>query len=214
MHLPIELVAFTLVVLVFQGPARASGSRAGGPLARSHLSSLRPFAVQADVARPRLANVVVRGAEKLSPRVIARLLGLKRGEKLSTGKIDEGLERIKGAYLKAGFIRADVSLRQVAESDAGNAREAYVMIEILINEGQRFLIRRIEVSGNHETYYKTVLRLAGLRPGEPYDPRATTNWMQGLNRSGRFMNVKEGDIQITVNDRRHFVDVVINLSEK
>lgn len=207
-------LVFLIVLLSFE-QAQAHTIHAPYSLGQFSLPCRKFKVLQKQETFPhRVGQIIVKGVERFSSEYIVHLFGMKPGGRLRQKDIEKGVERIKEVYLKLGFIRVAVSVKQETEQPGPEVKEGVANIAILVSEGNRYLIRRIEVSGNRKTNYKVVLRAAGLRPGDPYDPRAVNNWVRSLNRSGRFTKVSNDNIEISINGQRYFVDIVINLKEK
>jgi outer membrane protein assembly factor BamA len=107
-----------------------------------------------------------------------------------------------------------VSVSQETTAQQGSGKKEIINVKITINEGPSFYIRRTEVMGNETTNHMVVMRAANLWPDQPYNPNRIDKWIEGLNRLGRFEQVKREDIEIEVNEQEHFADVVFHLEEK
>jgi len=94
-------------------------------------------------------------------------------------------------------------------------RNQFVDLQITLDEGVAFYIRRTEVYGGDTTNHHVVMRAVGdLRPEQPYNPELVEKWVIGLNRLGRFERVKKEDIEIRIDKQEHFVDVLFHVKEK
>lgn len=163
----------------------------------------------------KLGQVVVKNADVFSSDQITRIAGIRLGQSINDQVIEKAAQRIKKAYLRRGFIEVEASIRKEVAFDPARDKNRIVHLEIAIDEGSSFHIRRTEVEGNEKTNHNVVMRAAGgLRPDQPYDPQQVETWMAGMNRLGRFERVKKEDIEIKIDKQGHFVDLLFHVKEK
>lgn len=167
------------------------------------------------VGADRLGAIVVENSVVLTKEEITRVVGMKRGQLIDDEGIEKAIARIKKAYLKLGLIEVRASIKKTKADRLSRENDGNVNLQITIEEGPRFLLRRTEVEGNHMTNHNVVMRAAGqLRPNQPYNPEDVEKWVRGLNRLGRFEPVKKADVEVTIDNHEHFVDVLFHLKER
>jgi len=164
--------------------------------------------------KKQIGEITIEGANTFTISELLRVAGITPKQHLSPGTDESIVNRIKRAYRERGFVQANVSLSQESDAPKSSGMKTVVNIKIAIDEGAAYHIRRTEVMGNETTNHNVVMRAAGLRPGEPYDPDRIARWVEGLSRLGRFYPVKREDIEIQVNDDEYFADVLFHLKEK
>jgi len=125
--------------------------------------------------------------------------------------LNKGIEEIKKLYNNASYAAASVTSRyEVREENNVNKVDS----TIVMNEGEKFSVRRIEFRGNDTTLDKVLRRsVFPLSEGEPFSIEMLQNGMLGLNQLG-FFDVKPPHIPdiIPVEDKPQ-VDIIITGEE-
>lgn len=178
------------------------------------LGLVLPGTYLSETPRQQIGEITVEGANALTTRDVLAIAGVKPKQDFRPETIESIEGRITSAYLERGFIKVDISVSKDSTAQQPARKKESVNLQITIREGPRYFVRRTEVMGNEQTNHGVIMRAAGLRPGEPYNPNRIGKWIEGLNRLGRFEPVKREDIQIEVNEQEHSADVLFHLKEK
>jgi outer membrane protein assembly factor BamA len=161
----------------------------------------------------RIAHVVVRGATHVAAERTIRNCGLRPNRRADAKTVEACTEQIKRAYFRKGFIRVAVSVTQEpAPTHTKNQR--FVNLTLQIQEGAKYLIHKIEFTGNRTTRHRIAQRATGLNLADAYDPNQIERWIVGLNRLNRFERVKRDDVEVTIDDDEHTVAVLFHVREK
>lgn len=93
--------------------------------------------------KPIISDIKIEGRKELEEEKLKEILILKKGDFYDEQKILDQIEKIKGEYIKEGFILVDVkpSVQKIE-------KENRVNITIKINEGEKFYVRKIVISGS------------------------------------------------------------------
>ena len=178
------------------------------------LGLLLPGAKLSEEPKQQIREITVEGTYALTTKNVLAIAGVKPKQDLRPETIESIEGRIKSAYLERGFIKADISVRKESTGQHTARKKESVTLHITIHEGPRYFVGRIEVMGNEQTNHGVVMRAAGLRPGEPYNPNRIAKWVEGLNRLGRFEPVKRENIVVELDEAEHEADVLFHLKEK
>jgi outer membrane protein assembly factor BamA len=89
-----------------------------------------------------LDEVVWSGNSALSNQELSSAFGLRRGEAASRAKIDQGLDGVKKAYGRRGYINAQIA--EAVTRDSVNRRASY---EFTIREDQQYRMGVLTVTG-------------------------------------------------------------------
>lgn len=161
-----------------------------------------------------LNEVAFVGTKSLSTAHLLAASKLKRECVVTDADVSKSSSLVRGTYLSKGFIRARItpSKRNVGPL----AVDGPLRIDLVFNveEGPQFLIRVVELMGNRVTSDRTVLRSIGVRPWDPYDPKAVEVAIKRLNRIRTLDVVKKEDIEIEFDESKHMVDLRFHLKEK
>lgn len=177
------------------------------------MENLTPQQIDSDVCA-RIGKISVENAENFSSKQILKISSLKSGMKIKADTVDIARERLKRAYLDRGFIQINIFIKREPEIATRNSQAKTCSIIFKIEEGHPFRIRRIEFMGLGQTDHFLALRATGLNLDQPYNPLQVDSWIRNLNRLGRFEKMEKKDVEITLNEQQHFVDVLFIVKER
>ncbi|MCS7213340.1 MAG: outer membrane protein assembly factor BamA [Candidatus Calescibacterium sp.] len=92
--------------------------------------------------KPIISDVKIEGRDQLDEEKLKGAIILKKGDFYDEQRVLNQIEKIKEEYMKEGFILADV-IPEVQRIEAENR----VNITLRIKEGEKFLVRKIIISG-------------------------------------------------------------------
>lgn len=140
---------------------------------------------------------------------------MKDGEVFNIDLLRKGLENIRNAYSELGFINATPVPDPVIDDE-----HQTVTLNIDIDEGKSYHVRRIEFAGNTTTRDKVIRRELAVEEGQVYNSRLWKLSLLRLNQLDYFEPLKaEGpDSELTSsikkNDADATVDITLNVKEK
>jgi len=140
------------------------------------------------------------------------LFPLKDGDVFSREKIAKGLENLRKAYGQLGYI----NFTGVPGTTFDDEKKL-AFLEIDIDEGKQFYVRRIEFEGNTTTRDKVIRRELALEEGNIYDSRRWELSLLRLNQLGYFDQLKPDDPNTTdkkLDEKTGAVDLTLKVHEK
>ncbi|MGA8431536.1 MAG: outer membrane protein assembly factor BamA [Candidatus Sulfotelmatobacter sp.] len=140
------------------------------------------------------------------------LFPLKDGDIFSREKIAKGLENLRKAYGQLGYI----NFTGVPGTTFDDEKKL-AFLEIDIDEGKPFYVRRIEFAGNTTTRDKVIRRELALEEGNIYDSRRWELSLLRLNQLGYFDQLKPDDPNTTdkkLDEKTGAVDLTLKVHEK
>ena len=140
------------------------------------------------------------------------LFPLKDGDIFSREKIAKGLENLRKAYGQLGYINFTGVPGTTFDDD-----KKLAFLEIDIDEGKQFYVRRIEFEGNTTTRDKVIRRELALEEGNIYDSRRWELSLLRLNQLGYFDQLKPDDPNTTdkkLDEKTGAVDLTLKVHEK
>ena len=140
------------------------------------------------------------------------LFPLKDGDIFSREKIAKGLENLRKAYGQLGYI----NFTGVPGTTFDDEKKL-AFLEIDIDEGKQFYVRRIEFEGNTTTRDKVIRRELALEEGNIYDSRRWEMSLLRLNQLGYFDQLKPDDPNTTdkkLDEKTGAVDLTLKVHEK
>ena len=137
---------------------------------------------------------------------------IKDGDIFSREKIAKGLENLRKAYGTAGYINFTSIPGQTFDDE-----KMLISLEIDVDEGKQFFVRRIEFQGNTTTRDKVIRREMVLEEGSVYSSRLWELSLQRLNQLSYFDQLKPEDPNITdkrLDEKNGLVDLTLKVHEK
>lgn len=165
------------------------------------------------VASYRLSKVTVGGANAISPDQIMNLSKLKAGQVANKQTIAQAREAIQRTYANRGRIKARVRIQSDFKPALPGAKLGVVAVAVEIDEGAVFVLRRLEFIGNATTRDRIVRRRVLQQEGEPYSEELMEKSVDRLNGLRRFEKLTMADVEIRVDEKERFVDLLVHLKE-
>ncbi len=144
--------------------------------------------------------------------VLRSLFPMKDGEIFSREKVAKGLENLRKAYGEAGYI----NFTSVPDTKFDDEKKI-VNLEVDVDEGKQFYVRRIEFQGNTTTRDKVIRREIALEEGQIYNSRFWELSLLRLNQLGYFEQLKPDDPNTTerhLDEKNGTVDLTLKVKEK
>jgi outer membrane protein insertion porin family len=169
--------------------------------------------------RVTLTEILIQGAEAVSPRRVRRELALRTGTPLDEQALEQSRQKLVELYQKRGFPDVDVQYKVDVNDERGTARVTYS-----ISEGGKAVIRRITFVGNTaikskvlrkemKTKQKNIISLltgAGRLNSRQLDEDVQK--VREVYQNAGYADVQVTDVRIERVDRKN-VDVVIYVQE-
>jgi outer membrane protein insertion porin family len=163
--------------------------------------------------RYRLGTITFKNNKAISNVAALRsLFPMKDGEIFSREKVAKGLENLRKAYGTDGYI----NFTSVPDTKFDDEKKI-VNLEIDVDEGKQFYVRRIEFQGNTTTRDKVIRREIALEEGQVYNSRYWELSLLRLNQLGYFDQLKPDDPNTTerhLDEKAGTVDLTLKVHEK
>ena len=161
----------------------------------------------------RLGKITFKNNKEISNIAALRsLFPLKDGDIFSREKVAKGLENMRKAYGEYGFINYTG-----VPSTTFDDEKKLAFLEIDIDEGKKFFVRRIEFVGNTTTRDKVIRRELSLEEGGVYNSRLWELSLLRLNQLSYFDQLKPDDPNVTekkLDEKNGQVDLTLKVHEK
>ena len=161
----------------------------------------------------RLGKITFKNNKAISNSAALRqIFPLKDGDIFSREKIAKGLENLRKAYGEYGYINFTPVPNTTFDDDK---KLAY--LEIDVDEGKQFYVRRIEFVGNTTTRDKVIRRELTLEEGGVYNSRLWELSLLRLNQLSYFDQLKPDDPNVTekkLDEKNGQVDLTLHVHEK
>jgi outer membrane protein insertion porin family len=161
----------------------------------------------------RLGGITFKGNKAIPNTTALRsLFPIKDGDVFDRSKIGKGLEALEKAYGRYGYI----NFTSVPETRFDEDKKL-IYIDIDVDEGKQFYVRRIEFEGNTTTRDKVIRREILLEEGQVYNQQLWDLSIQRLNQLGFFDTLKPDDPSVTerhLDEQNGTVDLLLKVREK
>jgi outer membrane protein insertion porin family len=160
-----------------------------------------------------LADITFKNNKAISnTKALRSLFPIKDGEIFSREKIGKGLENLRKAYGEYGYI----NFTSVPDTRFDDEKKL-IHLDIDVDEGKQFYVRRIEFQGNTTTRDKVIRREIALEEGQVYNSRMWEFSLLRLNQLGYFEQLKPDDPNTTdrkLDEKEASVDLTLKVKEK
>ncbi len=160
-----------------------------------------------------LGEITFKGNKAIAnTKALRAVFPIKDGDIFDRSKIAKGLESLRKAYGQIGFI----NFTSIPDTRFDEAKKQ-VFLDIDLDEGKQFSVRRIEFSGNTTTRDKVIRREIILEEGQVYNQQLWEISLQRLNQLGYFEQLKPDDPNVTerhLDEKNGTVDLTLKVHEK
>ncbi len=152
---------------------------------------------------------------RVPDQVLGPVFAMQEGSMFDIEKLRKGMENLKKLYGEFGYIDfvAEPSF-EFREDES----PPLIDLNLAVDEGKQFFVRRIEFDGNNTTRDKVIRREVLLDEGDMFNTRMWDVSMLRLNQLGYFDPIKtegpETDTVITRNTRDGLVDLTLKVKER
>ena len=162
-------------------------------------------------ARYRLKEITFTGNKAVKDTAALRgLFKIKDGDIFDSEAIRKGLDNLRKAYAALGYINFTPVPNTVPDDD-----KKVISLQIDLDEGKQFFVRRIEFQGNTTTRDKVIRRELALEEGQVYNGNLWELSLLRLNQLQYFEPLKpEQDSEIRQNVQDSTVDIILKVKEK
>ena len=106
-------------------------------------------------------------------QMLRSLFKLKDGDVFDRAAIAEGLESLRHVYGEYGYV----NLTAVPDARFNEGNQT-ISLDITLDEGRQFYIRRIDIIGLDESVFQNVLKELPIKPGDIYNQRLIELFLQ------------------------------------
>lgn len=160
-----------------------------------------------------LADITFKNNKAIAnTKALRSLFPIKDGDIFSREKIGKGLENLRKAYGEYGYI----NFTSVPDTRFDDEKKL-IHLDIDVDEGKQFYVRRIEFQGNTTTRDKVIRREIALEEGQVYNSRMWEFSLLRLNQLGYFEQLKPDDPNTTdrkLDEKEGSVDLTLKVKEK
>jgi len=161
--------------------------------------------------RYRLKSISFSGNKAIPNNTFLRsLFPIKDGEIFDTHQLRKGIENLRKAYGELGFINFTANPTNTIDNE-----KKTIALNVEVEEGKAFFVRRIEFQGNTTTRDRVIRRELLIQEGQKFNQRLWDLSILRLNQLGYFNELKaEDDTERKLDEQNGTVDLVVKVKEK
>ena len=172
--------------------------------------------------RYRLGDLTFEGITTFREEAVRAQFDFVEGDYYDDERMRRGIERAQGLYGAGGYMEfvafPDLSPRDEEEEADGSVRRtdgpAIVDVTIRAEEGEQYLVNRIEFAGNTTTRDNVIRREMRVFEGGVFNTEMLKVSVRRLNQLGYFMPLEEDAVEIEKSEgEENRVDLVFPLEE-
>jgi len=146
----------------------------------------------------------------LNTKLLRAQFPIKDGDIFDTRKIGKGLENLRKAYGQIGYI----NFTAVPETDIDD-QHRLLTLNVDVDEGKPFFVRRIEFQGNTTTRDRVIRRELLVQEGQTFNSQLWDLSILRLNQLNYFEALKpEDDTERKIDEKNGSVDLTVKVREK
>src|SRR5712692_2564392 len=163
----------------------------------------------------RAGEVKVEDNTEFTADEIKSVVGLKPGDVIKGySVVQKGLENLKKLYGSRGYIQFNSGFVPEFKDDPNELSKGVADITFNVEEGKKYILRRLEFLGNTFTRDNVLRREVLLNEGERYNDQLWDLSILRLNQLGYFEQVKKDDATVNTNEKEGQVDLTLKVQEK
>ena len=154
-----------------------------------------------------LGKVAIEGATPIVPESLLKAGDFKTGDVANADRVNEGVERIRKALVRAGYMEAKVETSRKIDDE----RKA-VDVTVKVNPGPQYLMGRLTIVGLDLDGEAEMKRIWTMTEGKPFNPDYPDMFLGRVREQGMFDNLGPTKSESKLNDKAHTADVTLRFS--
>jgi outer membrane protein insertion porin family len=155
----------------------------------------------------KLGKVEIAGPTPLPSGELLRTGDFQPGEVANFDHVKDGLERIRKALRRSGYLDAKVA----TDRDVHDA-EKIVDVAIHIDAGPGYLMGKLTIVGLDLTAAAEITRMWAVKQGKPFNPEYPAAFLASVKDQGLFDNLGVTKSEIKIDEKTHTAAVTLTFS--
>jgi outer membrane protein assembly factor BamA len=151
-----------------------------------------------------LGNVTIAGPTPIEPKALLKTGDIKTGDIANFDKVHEGIERMRQAVRRAGYLQAKATpVRKI------NDEKKTVDVEVQIEPGAQYRMGKLTLAGLDLNGEAEMHRMWTMEEGKPFNPDYPNHFLDRIREQGLFDNLGKTKAESKVDDTTHVADVTL-----
>jgi outer membrane protein assembly factor BamA len=151
-----------------------------------------------------LGKVAIAGNPPLNPDSLLHAGDFKAGDIANFDRIGEGLERIRAALARAGYLNAAAETARAIDDT-----KKTVDLTVSVASGEIYKMAKLDVQGLDLTAEAEVRKIWMLKEDAPFNPEYPDYFLKRVREEGMFDNLGTTKAETKRNEKAHTVDVTL-----
>jgi outer membrane protein assembly factor BamA len=151
-----------------------------------------------------LGKVAIDGNSPTDPNNLLQAGDFKKGDIANFDVVNEGVERIRVALTRAGYLNAKATTARTID----DAKKT-VDLTVTVDGGQQYKMGALQVTGLDLTAEAEIKKIWTVKEGSPFDPDYPDFFLKRVKEDGMFDNLGATKAEPKRNEKAHTVDVTL-----
>ncbi|HEY1220316.1 MAG: POTRA domain-containing protein [Bryobacteraceae bacterium] len=154
-----------------------------------------------------MGKVSIDGPAPVEASELLRNIDVKHGDVANFDKVDQGLEAMRKAVHRAGYLNAKITADRVVD-DGHESVDAVVHVEA----GPQFTMGKLTVAGLDLEGEAEILRIWTMKTGKPFNPEYPNYFLGVIRQQNLFEHLGKTTVDVKINDKTHTGDVKLTFT--
>ena len=154
-----------------------------------------------------LGKVAIAGPSPIDPAALLKTGDFKTGDVANFDRVNEGMERIRQALRRAGYMQAKTR----SERKIDDAKKT-VDVNLFLDPGPQYTMGKLTLLGLDLNGEAEIKRIWTLKEGKVFNPDYPDHFLARVKEEGLFDNLGQTKADVKVDDATHTADVTLNFS--
>jgi outer membrane protein assembly factor BamA len=154
-----------------------------------------------------LGKVNIEGPSPLQPDVLLKAGDFKTGDIANFDRVSQGLERVRQAMRRAGYLQAKVTTDRKVDNE-----KKTVDVAVHIDAGPQFTMGKLSIVGLDLNGEFEIKRIWTMKEGKPFNADYPESFLNRVREEGLFESLGKTKSEIKINDRNHTADVTLTFA--
>ncbi len=151
-----------------------------------------------------LGKVTIGGQTPVAADALLKAGEFKSGDLADMSKLAEGVERVRRAVRREGYLEVRVASDRKLDDD-----KKLVNITIHVTPGPQFTMGKLTIAGLDLNAEAEMRRIWNLKDGKPFNPEYPDGFLRRVREMGMFDNLGATKAEYQLNQREHTADVTL-----
>jgi outer membrane protein assembly factor BamA len=151
-----------------------------------------------------LGDIAIAGPTPIKAQDLLKASGLKPGEMANFDLVNQGIDKMRSAVRRAGFMQAKVT----ADRKIDDAKKT-IGLDFHIDAGPPYTMGKLAITGLDLNGEHEMKRMWGLKEGKPFNAEYPDHFLNSIREQGVFEKLGNTRADVKVDEQTHTADVTL-----